>query len=82
MTSGARHIDMCLNHMSKITANDSHRHDDIADTLADAVRMTFIEKSVQQVDNKDDSRKQILQNMNKSFKRKLAAGAARYVRDS
>jgi predicted phage terminase large subunit-like protein len=45
-TDGARHTDMCINHMSKITANDSHRHDDIADTLADAVRIALIDKTL------------------------------------
>lgn len=28
-TDGARHAKMCLDHMSKITANNSHRHDDV-----------------------------------------------------
>lgn len=44
-TKEAKHIEMCKTHMSKITANDSHRHDDIADTLADACRIAFIEKT-------------------------------------
>lgn len=41
-TNGARHADMCIKHMSKITANNTHRHDDIADTLYDAVDMALI----------------------------------------
>jgi predicted phage terminase large subunit-like protein len=41
-TKGARHIDMCIDHMSKITANNTHRHDDIADTAYDAVDMALI----------------------------------------
>jgi predicted phage terminase large subunit-like protein len=41
MTAGARHVSNCLNHMVKITANDTHRHDDIADTVADAIHLTF-----------------------------------------
>ncbi len=45
-TAAARHADMCINHMSKITANDSHRHDDIADTLNDAVRIALIDKTL------------------------------------
>jgi predicted phage terminase large subunit-like protein len=45
-TSTARHADMCITHMSKITANDSHRHDDIADTLCDAVRIALIDKTL------------------------------------
>lgn len=42
-TEGARHLNMCIDHMSKITANNSHRHDDIADTLQSACQLTFIE---------------------------------------
>lgn len=45
-TKDARHADNCILHMSKITANDSHRHDDIADTLCDAVRIAFIDKTI------------------------------------
>lgn len=45
-TEGARHADMCIKHMSKITANDTHRHDDIADTLADAIKIALIDKTL------------------------------------
>lgn len=40
-TSGSRHVKSCLEHMEKITANDTHRFDDIADTLADAIDLTY-----------------------------------------
>lgn len=45
-TAGAKHATMCLEHMRKITANATHRFDDIADTLADAVRIALIEKQI------------------------------------
>jgi predicted phage terminase large subunit-like protein len=38
------HTQMCINHMKKITNNDSHAHDDIADTCSDAVRIALIDK--------------------------------------
>lgn len=38
------HTAMCINHMKKITNNDSHAHDDIADTCSDAVRIALIDK--------------------------------------
>lgn len=41
-----KHTEMCIEHMRKITANDTHRHDDIADTVADAVRLALIDKSI------------------------------------
>jgi len=47
----AKHKEMCLKHISKITANNSHRFDDIADTLADAVDFALIEKHLAAVDN-------------------------------
>ncbi len=45
-TEGARHVDMCIKHMVKITANDTHRHDDIADTCADAIKIALIDKTL------------------------------------
>ena len=45
-TEGARHIDMCITHMTKITANDSHRHDDICDTLYDGCKLALIDKTL------------------------------------
>ncbi len=45
-TQGAKHADMCIKHMGKITGNMSHAHDDIADTLEMAVRSALIEGTV------------------------------------
>lgn len=41
-----RHVKLCIDHMSKITANETHRWDDIADTCADAIRMALIDKLI------------------------------------
>ena len=46
MTEGAKHQKLCLEHISKITANDTHRHDDIMDTLTDAIRLALIDKTL------------------------------------
>lgn len=43
---GAKHTRPCIEHMTKITANESHRWDDIADTCAQAVKMALIDKIV------------------------------------
>lgn len=40
------HNDMCIKHMSKITANNTHRHDDICDTVYDAVKIALIDKTI------------------------------------
>ncbi len=45
-TSGAKHIERCMTHCTKITANDSHRHDDVMDTLADAIKIALIDKTL------------------------------------
>lgn len=45
-TRGAKHTKLCIDHMSKITANEAHRWDDIADTLADSIKIALIDKSL------------------------------------
>ena len=40
-----KHTEMCLDHCAKITANNTHRFDDIADTLYDAVKLALIDKT-------------------------------------
>lgn len=42
----ARHTEKVIEHMRKITANDSHRHDDIADTLYDGVKLGIIDNVI------------------------------------
>lgn len=50
------HTEMFIEHMSRITANNTHAHDDIADTCSDAIYMTFIERMISMWtdDNRDD----------------------------
>lgn len=45
-TEGAKHVNLCINHMIKITANDTHRHDDICDTAYDACKIGLIDKTL------------------------------------
>ncbi len=68
-TYNAKHKDMCITHMSKITANDSHRHDDIADVLADAIKIALIDKTLS-FDTKQSTLKAatILQNQKSMLK--------------
>jgi predicted phage terminase large subunit-like protein len=77
-TYNAKHADNCIKHMSKITANNTHRHDDIADTLADAIRIALIEKTIYSNDNKQQEMDQILDNMNQSLQRKIKARDTAY----
>ena len=41
-----RHTHLCITQCSKITANDSHRSDDVVDTLYDAVKLALIDEYV------------------------------------
>jgi len=80
LTRNARHSEMCIGHMTKITANNTHRHDDIADTLCDAIRIALIEKTLYNVssDERQIERKEILSNLMSSQNRRINAGAKRY----
>jgi hypothetical protein len=51
-----KHTTMCIKHMTKITANNVHRWDDIADTCYDAIKIALIDKVLvnMEVTSKDD----------------------------
>lgn len=53
-TYGARHARMCIDHMLKITANGSHRHDDLADSCYDSVKIALIDKTLHQRPQDDE----------------------------
>ena len=63
LPSKGRHTQKCIDHMSKITANNSHRNDDIADTLADGIRMALIDKSITFAGAYDDNNSKILEQL-------------------
>ena len=46
VTRGARHVQKVKEHIEKITANNSHAHDDVADTLYDSIKIALIDKSL------------------------------------
>ena len=80
-TRNAKHVDNCIKHMAKITANNTHRHDDIADTLSDAIRIALIEKTIYSNDKREEEMRLILNSMNQSLQRKIRAGDALYGRN-
>lgn len=41
-----KHTEPCIQQMIKLTANDTHRWDDRADTLYDAVKIALIDKTL------------------------------------
>jgi len=78
-TEGAQHVRMCIEHMTKITANDSHRHDDIADTFYDAVKIALIDEALNyRLDDKSE-RTNVLSKMRSNYLSEIsAAKSARY----
>jgi predicted phage terminase large subunit-like protein len=72
-TEGARHIDMCINHMTKITANESHRHDDIADTLSDAIKIALIDKTLPMHTKQEDIKAATIMHQQKALLRTRSA---------
>ncbi|RKZ70513.1 MAG: hypothetical protein DRQ48_00845 [Gammaproteobacteria bacterium] len=75
LTRGAKHAEKCVKHMLKITANDTHRWDDIADTLYDACKIALIDKTtgllgINQTDTANDA---ILDKLSNRLSTTLAA---------
>jgi predicted phage terminase large subunit-like protein len=66
-TNGAKHQQMCIEHCRKITSNNTHRFDDICDTLADAVRMALIDKTVIHSSALTNNNDDIVKNLMSSF---------------
>jgi len=81
-TTGAKHKNLCIDHMSKITANDAHRHDDIADTLSDSIRIALIEKTIYNIDTRQESQKRIYIGLNNQLRKRIRASEARNARIS
>lgn len=46
-TRYSKHVSQCITHMSKITANNTQAHDDICDTVYDAIKLAFIDGTIQ-----------------------------------
>ena len=69
-TKGANHVEMVINHMAKITANNSHRHDDICDTIYDACKLALIDKSFGQLD-RDESQTKVLQSLSHNMNQRI-----------
>lgn len=55
LPANGQHVEMCLAHMEKITDNNSHAHDDIADTCSDAVFIAFIQELTKLYTKKDET---------------------------
>jgi predicted phage terminase large subunit-like protein len=75
---GARHTKMVIDHMKKITANNVHAHDDIADTCYDACKMALVDKILVKMlatEDKTDVGKELYSNYKRIDRLKKAAYA-------
>jgi len=63
------HTKMCVDHMKKITNNDSHAHDDIADTCSDGVKIALMDKLINGSSRKDSAMKQTTREATSRMKR-------------
>lgn len=68
-TKYARHIARCKLHMSKITANNAHRHDDICDTLYDGVKIGLIDKSLHKIETGSSTANQVMNTLAQNMRR-------------
>jgi len=69
----AKHTEMCINHMTKITANNTHKHDDVADTCADAIQLALISKSLYSIDKESNKANDTLLSLAASMKKRISA---------
>jgi predicted phage terminase large subunit-like protein len=74
----AGHKAMFLDHIRKITANDTHRYDDIADTLADAVNLALIDKLILIRDNDVNPSDNVVATMARAYENRLRMGPSRW----
>jgi hypothetical protein len=78
-TRGAIHYHLCTEHVSKINAANTHRRDDIADTMADAVKIALIEKSLYNNNNTNAYQNQFLNSVfQEETQKRRMLGTARY----
>ena len=69
-TEGMFHVEHCIEHLMKITANDSHSRDDIADNFYDGVKMALIDKNAYCAPHAEHS--SIVTKMADKFRHKMA----------
>lgn len=78
----AKHKDVVLEHMRKITANETHRFDDIADTLSDAISIALIDKQIMAVTKDSSKNKEKEEYLRATMLKRINAGRTRNGRYS
>jgi hypothetical protein len=82
-TRGARHYQMCIDHMTKINPAMTHRFDDIADCFADGIKLALMENTFKDmyINKPQEARKNIMMGLNQTVKNRMNLGMARNKRD-
>jgi predicted phage terminase large subunit-like protein len=68
-----RHSQVYIKHLSKITANDTHRYDDICDTLYDAVKIALLDKTLYNNSPENEARDKITSELSSHYNAITAA---------
>ena len=63
---------MCVEHLKKITANDTHKHDHICDTLYDACKIALIDQTMY-IDSVNDKTSETIKAMANTMRQRSAA---------
>jgi len=69
LSESGRHTEMFVEHMRKITANNSHRFDDICDTMCDAIKLSLIDGTIVPSPSTPDDYNKMAKNMMSGFNR-------------
>lgn len=72
------HTPMCLEHMRKITANNTHRFDDICDTAYDATKVGLIDKTMRNFVSSSPESDAIIQQFARKFSREQSIRKSMY----
>lgn len=72
-TRGRFHVEPCITHMMKVTANDSHKTDDLADSCYDAIRIGLIDKTLYIPDHTHEAKNAIVSAMAQTFNQRSQA---------
>lgn len=76
-TKGRYHVQLCKEHMKKITANDTHKNDDLCDNAYDAVKLALIDKSVYKLQNGASAPNDVMKELGLQMRRQHIARTSR-----
>jgi hypothetical protein len=73
MNEDCQHLTKCIRQLNDITFEESQKHDDIADTLADAIQFALIDKTIYNNDVKSINSEKVKKVLEINRRRRLAA---------